>query len=431
MNLSLRPSLHSVLFSVVAFGPSVLATAQDQEPAAVSITALVDQVTSNHPELNFYVAELDAAKAGRRGAGALTAPELSVQAGHKRVRDSFDALAGEGTAWSVSLTQTFEWPGRLALRKALANRDVELAELGLARFRSGLASHVRRLAHQLYAAQAKAEALHEVAARFSALREVFLARDPAGITPLLETRVIEASELVLQHRVTKADIETRAALIELNQLRGAPLTAPLVIAPQELSLTDAPSVDVLLATAREKNFEFRMREVELAQQGITARLSRHERWPAVSVSPFVSKENAGDRETTVGLGLSVPLPVTGRSRSTVDHSAARLRQAEATMAMAERELERSVVTAAQSFQIKLAENRRWSQDAAEKFREAAELADQHYRLGAVPIGTYVEIQNRYLDAVEALLETQGETLQAGLELQQLTGLEFALEKNAP
>jgi cobalt-zinc-cadmium efflux system outer membrane protein len=290
---------------------------------------------------------------------------------------------------------------------------------------------VRRLAHQLYAAQVKAEALHEVAARFSALKEVFLARDPAGITPLLETRVIEASELVLLHRVAKADIETRAALIELNQLRGAPLTAPLVIATPELSLTEAPSVDVLLATAREKNFEFRMREVELAQQGITARLSRHERLPAVSVSPFVSRENAGDRETTIGLGLSVPLPVTGRSRSTVDQSAARLRQAEAAMAMAERELERSVVTAAQSFQIKLAENRRWSQDAAEKFREAAELADQHYRLGAVPIGTYVEIQNRYLDAVEALLETQGETLQAGLELQQLTGLEFALEKNAP
>jgi cobalt-zinc-cadmium efflux system outer membrane protein len=406
-------------------------SAQDQEPAAVSVTALVDQVSSNHPELNFYRAELDAAKAGRRGADALTPPELSMQAGHKRVRDSFGVLAGEGMAWSVSLTQTFEWPGRLALRKALANRDVELAELGLARFRSVLASHVRRLAHQLYAAQAKTDALQEVAARFSALKEVFLARDPAGITPLLETRVIEASELVLQHRVAEAEIETRAALIELNQLRGAPLTAPLVIATPELSLADAPSVDALLATAREKNFEFRMREVELAQQGITARLSRHERLPAVSVSPFVSKENAGDRETTIGLGLSVPLPVTGRSRSAVDQSAARLRQAEAAMAMAERDLERSVVTAAQTFQIKLAENRRWSQEAAEKFREAAELADRHYRLGAVPIGTYVEIQNRYLDAVEALLETQGETLQAGLELQQLTGLEFALEKNAP
>jgi cobalt-zinc-cadmium efflux system outer membrane protein len=290
---------------------------------------------------------------------------------------------------------------------------------------------VRRLAHGLYAAEAKAEAFREVAVRFSALKEVFLARDPAGITPLLETRVIEASELVLQHRVAKAEIDARAALVELNQLRGAPLVTPLKIAAPVLSFTDAPSVAVLLETAKEKNFEFRMREVELAQQGIAVRLARHERFPAVSVSPFVARENAGDRETTIGLGLSVPLPVTGRSRSTVDQTAARLRQAEAAMTMAERELERAVVTAAQSFEIKLAEARRWPREAASKFRATAELADRHYRLGAVPIGTYVEIQNRYLDAVEALLEMQGEVLQAGLELQQLTGLEFRLEENAP
>jgi hypothetical protein len=46
----------------------------------------------------------------------------------------------------------------------------------------------------------------------------------------------------------------------------------------------------------------------------------------------------------------------------------------------------------------------------QKFREAADLADRHYRTGAVPIATYVELQNSYLDAVEALLDTQRETL---------------------
>jgi cobalt-zinc-cadmium efflux system outer membrane protein len=36
----------------------------------------------------------------------------------------------------------------------------------------------------------------------------------------------------------------------------------------------------------------------------------------------------------------------------------------------------------------------------------------------------VELQNSYLDAVEALLDTQREALEAGLKLQQLTGLNF-------
>jgi len=85
----------------------------------VKLDALVTEVTSRHPELAFYEAEIAAAKAGARTAATRADPELSLSAGHKRVRDAAGALVGEGTAWSVSLTQTFEWPGRLALRKAL------------------------------------------------------------------------------------------------------------------------------------------------------------------------------------------------------------------------------------------------------------------------------------------------------------------------
>jgi cobalt-zinc-cadmium efflux system outer membrane protein len=58
----------------------------------------------------------------------------------------------------------------------------------------------------------------------------------------------------------------------------------------------------------------------------------------------------------------------------------------------------------------------------EHFRDAAELADRHYRLGAVPVSTYVELQKQYLEAVEALLETKEEALKAAQELELLTGL---------
>jgi cobalt-zinc-cadmium efflux system outer membrane protein len=56
------------------------------------------------------------------------------------------------------------------------------------------------------------------------------------------------------------------------------------------------------------------------------------------------------------------------------------------------------------------------------FKEAADLADRHYRLGAVPISTYVELQAQYLDAVESLLDTKREALEAATRLEWLTGL---------
>ena len=408
-----------------------LAVAALHAAEPVSLDALVAQTATQNPELRFYEAEIDAAHAGVRTAGSFADPELSVSAGRKRVHNSTGTLAGEGAAWSVSVAQTFEWPGRLALRKAVANRQVELAELGLARFRAALTTRARSLAYGLYAAQEQAAATAEVAARYRELREIFLQRDPAGLTPLLETRVIEAQELVLQRRATQAALAAQAALIELNQLRGAPVDAPLSLTGGGLVFHAAPALETLLAAARENNFEFRAARLELEQQGFAVSLARHERLPGITVSPFLSQESAGDRERVFGLGLTVPLPVTPRSGANVAAAEARRRQAETAVLLAQRQMEREVITAALAFEAKLGETAQWAPDSAGRFREAAALADRHYRLGAVPLATYVELQNSYLEAVEALLATKHETLAAGLRLRELTGLDFNPVETAP
>jgi len=42
----------------------------------------------------------------------------------------------------------------------------------------------------------------------------------------------------------------------------------------------------------------------------------------------------------------------------------------------------------------------------------------------VPIATYVELQKQYLEAVDALLETRREALEAAQQLELLTGLDI-------
>lgn len=417
-----RPVLGLLTLTLV--GAARAQPAATDASSAVSIPSLVSEITNNNPERRFYQEEIVAAKSGLRIAGRLSDPSVSLDLGQKRLRNSSGAKIGDGTVWSVSISQTFEWPGRLALRKAIANRQVDLAELGVARFENALGARARTLAFGLYSANAKAAAIREVSDRFAALKETFLARDPAGVTPLLETRVIEANELALQRRATEAELAVQASLIELNQLRGAAVDAPLSVKTPAMNYNALPATQELTSAAREKNFEYRMRLLELEQQGLAVRLAQNERYPGVTVSPYLSKDPVGDRETIVGLGLSVPLPVTGRTGAAVEVANARRRQAETAVAVALRELDREVITASQAFATKLAESRRWSPDAVQKFREAAELADRHYRTGAVPIATYVELQNSYLDAVEALLDTQSETLEAGLKIQQLTGLDL-------
>jgi cobalt-zinc-cadmium efflux system outer membrane protein len=396
--------------------PPALAAATN----AMTLDALVSEALAQNPELKFYEAELLAAKAGRKTAGQWANPEVSGSVGNKTVRGG--GLSAEGVAWSASVVQPFEWPGRFGLRKAIANRDIELAQLGYGRFKLALAARVRLLGYGLFAAQERADAAREVAERFKALREVLVQRDPAGLTPLLETRVIEATELTAQRTASDAELAAKAALLELNQLRGSATDTRMTVTQTPMRFPGLPDADALLAAARTNNFELRVRAVELTQQGFRVDLAKNERFPAISVGPQISQERAGDREQIVGVGISLPLPLWNRNAANIEAAQARQTQAEVSLAVTQRDIERQVLQAAQTYESKRRQMENWKPDSMKEFKDAAELADRHYRLGAVPISTYVELQKQYLEAVESLLDTKKDALEAAQNLELLTGL---------
>ncbi|MBN2505545.1 MAG: TolC family protein [Verrucomicrobia bacterium] len=402
------------------------ATAAADGNGESTVETLVAEALASNPELQYYQAELAAARAGRRISGAWANPEAEVQMGYKRSEDRGSGhLLGDGAAWSVTVSQTFDFPGRLSLRKAIANRQMEIATLGLEQFRAALAARVRQQTWRARVAQDLAQATREVRDRLQELALVLVQRDPAGVTPLLEARVIEANVITWQRRVTQAETALQTARLELNLLLGRAPQAPLRVAPTTFPFPAPPALEDLLALARTNNFDLRLRQAELEQQGFQVRLAQRERWPAVTLSPYYSSERAADQETTVGLGLSLPLPLWNRKQGETDQARARLLQAETLMRVSQRQVEQQVTTHALAYATQRAEMARWRPDAAGQLREAAELGDRHYRLGALPVGTYLELQKQYLEATEALLHTQADALEAWQQLELLAGRPLA------
>src|SRR5205814_4424742 len=130
---------------------------------ATSLDALVAEALARNPELNVYSSEIAAAKGERRTAGEWQNPEASTEGGAKIVRDYHGNTLGDGVLWTLGASQTFEYPGRVTLRKALANHQIALAELALEGFRTALASRVRAAAFRAALGQAKADAAGEIA----------------------------------------------------------------------------------------------------------------------------------------------------------------------------------------------------------------------------------------------------------------------------
>ncbi len=399
-----------------------LCAAEPKPSAPITLDALVAQALAENPELKFYEAEIAAAKGERKAAGAWANPEIAGELGRKRARGDVSA---EGTAWAVSVQQSFEWPGRVSLRKAIADRQVQLADAGLDQFRAALAAEVRKRAFALFTAQRRAEATREVSGRGEELVATLVQREPAGVTPLLETRAIEASVIKLRREASEAAQEAQSALYELNQLRGLPIQMQLVIADVTLNFADLPGVEELLRRAGRGNFTLRQREIELAQQGFKVRLSENEAWPAITLGPQFSHEKAGEKETVAGVGVSLPLPLWNRNTGNVEAAKARELQAQTSLRLSQREIERKIREQAAAYELHRKEMTRWNPKVAEQLREAAALADRHYRLGAVPLATYLEVQSSYLEALEAIYATQADALNAQAEIELLTGAKLS------
>lgn len=392
-----------------------------QAHSDLTVDDLVAGALAANPELTLYREEIDAARGGRWQAGRWANPEFTLEVGQKRVRDWAGGTSAEGLAWAASIAQPIEFPGRLALRKAIADRDIELAQLGVEHFQRVIENRVRTLAYALYATHTALNAADTVAYQTRELAEAVLSREPGGISPLLESRILQNSHLQLQHRHREAQVAYQQVLIELNQLRNVPPDTPLRLSEPELKLPAAPPNTSLVHRAWRHAFEARARQVELEQQGFRLRLSENERYPAVTLIPFFSQENAADRETVAGLGISVPLPIWDQNTGNIQTSRARLRQAEAATHVMRRELERRVIALALNYTASRDALLALDPGLLDSLHEASQLADRHYRLGAIPVGTYLEVQAAYLDTLDTLLTLRRQAYEAQLELELLTG----------
>src|SRR5262249_436532 len=104
-------------------------------------------------------------KGAIRTAATVRNPELNTEFGYKNSREKSGGTTGDGAVLAFSFSQTIEYPGRIALRKAIANHDLVLAELHLEQFRLTLAARVRSLAYAMTGAHEKTMAVQDVASR--------------------------------------------------------------------------------------------------------------------------------------------------------------------------------------------------------------------------------------------------------------------------
>jgi cobalt-zinc-cadmium efflux system outer membrane protein len=406
---------------VFTLGSSVLA---EEKPVATplhSIEQLVAQALANNAELRVFEAELSAAKGQRTQAGFFKNPEISTEIGAREVRDSENVLQGNGTTFSIAVTQTFEFPGKGTLRKAIANKNIEIAELGLEQFRLALAGQVRLLAYEHLAAVAEAEAAESVYRQSNEIGSEVAEQTGFGARQQIEIRLIQASLVELGVAIKEASLRREETRTKLNALLGRPQSMPLRLRDPLLPPHKQLDVNRLILAAQESNPLLRIRQRELERSARELSAARLDPAPDFAIGPFFSRDVAGDREQNIGAAVSATVPLWDWNIGNIQSAKARREAAAALRVKAERETEAEILRRVRAYELSRRQLGMIPSGLLKNVREVSTLAGTQFRNGSINAQLYLDAQSAYLNALRASQNAVLDAWRTLLDLNLLTG----------
>ena len=417
----------------LALALSSFVRAQDRPPAPHpnTIEGLVTRAFEGNAELRVFEAELVAAKGQRTQAGFFKNPEISTEIGGREVRDSENVLQGNGTTFGIAVTQSFEFPGKGTLRKAIANKNIEIAELGLEQFRLALVGQVRLLAYEHLAAMAEAEAAESVYRQSNELSSQLASQTGFGARQQIEIRLIQASLVELAVTIKDASLRREETRTKLNALLGLPQNMPLRIRDPLLPPHSRLDANQLVFAAREKNplLKIRRRELERSARELSA--ARLDVAPDFAIGPFFSRDVAGDTEQNIGAAISATVPLWDWNIGNIQSAKARRDAAEALRVKAERDTEAEILSRLKAYELTLRQLGMIPSGLLQNVREASKLAETQFRNGSISAQLYLDTQSAYLDVLRAWQNAVLDAWRTLLDLNLLTGGNVDTKREKP
>lgn len=380
----------------------------------LTIADATREVLSMHPAASALQAQIDAATALRKQAGYRPNPEASFGAGYK------DADVDSGYEAEASLVFPIERKGKREARLGIAESDQQIAEAELAGLRRDISLQVRTLAYEYLTASVDAEIAGEIAERSRVMIELLRQRPAAGPAILLELKVIEASLVEFQKSAREFNAQRDIARRSLNLLLGRDPDTLLEIT----DTLSVPSVsyelsDLEKGLARNPAQIKRLAEVQRAIY--EAETARMEAKPDMSVGPYVAYEELDGSETTLGVAFSIPLMWRNRNQGAIAAAEATIIAVEARAAADLNAAKLEAVRIHRMYEAAVEQANAIPPEQVEALHDAADLADRQYRLGAIPVQLFLEVQREFLSVQLLRHNALLEALKNEAVLQWLTG----------
>lgn len=396
------------------------AVAQSAAPTqSRTMDALIGEVLAHNPELKGVEADVAAAKGARQTAGQWKNPDFSIMYANRQVMSV--GAYGKGFSDSIGITQTFEFPGKATLRKAIANQDIVTAEIGLNQFRQALAGRVTVLSYRYAYAIENRQAADLAASRARALIALLDKRPKAGLQAMFDSGALSGNLTELISSQRDLDQEALSVRAELNILRGWPAETPLtVILPANTPFV-LEDFNAFLLKSLSTSPVLQLKKVDLARSRNRVTASKLDVAPDFVIQPYYSLDKADDHDQKLGATLTVTLPVWNQNQGNIAAAKANFIKAESTEAQARDDLQLALTRVYQTRNLIARQLKEIGPDMLKELSQLADLADRHYRLGAISLQTFLEAQRQYLATSRSVHQAMLDQVTAECDLRLLSG----------
>jgi cobalt-zinc-cadmium efflux system outer membrane protein len=409
------------LLLAVALGSTTAFPAKGQETNSapgtngLTLDAATQLALANNPEIRVLTADIASARGEATTAKTWQNPEVSVAPGFKSVRDPSDTqFHGD-----FGLEQTFEWPGKRALRRAVAEKNVAVRQFALAGFRSQLAIQMRRAYFTLLTTREVVALREQRLTLGKSFVDAAKKKVEGGFAPEFEATKAEVEVVAAQKSLREAQAQHDAARVTLNALMGRKSTEPLTVTGTLGDGIALPSQATLLEQALARNPGVKVQEAEAERTGLSLQSIRKSRLPDFKVGP--SLEYTRD-EQIVGFGLSLPLPFWDKKIGEIATATAGQEKALAELEKLRHEILRDVTTAAQNLTAAQESLTFYTPALRDKLKAALDAAAQGYSEGRTPLLLYLEAQRTYFDTQADYFETLQQQFETQAELESALGV---------
>ncbi|HUI06812.1 MAG TPA: TolC family protein [Verrucomicrobiae bacterium] len=369
-------------------------TAWSAPPPALTVAAAVREAQENNPEIRALSAGVAAARGEVTTANTWDNPSLSALPGLRRSEPSGGPSSREFDG-VFELTQTFEFPGKRSLRRALAEKDVELRELALTAFREQLDIQVRRSFYTLLVFQ-QVLALKEQGVTLSkTFLEAARKRVANGFASEFDATKAEVEVVTAQKALGDAQAQRAAARAALSTLLGRRPDTDFEVTGALSAVVIVPPETTLLQQVAASNPSLKIQVTEVERTGLNLRSVRKSRLPDFTVGPSV--EYLPD-EQTYQFGITLPLPLWDRKSGEIATATAEQQSALAELEKLQQEVLRDVTTAYHNLVSARESLALFTPEFFAKLKRALDDAGQGYAGGRTPLLIYLETQRTYFDA---------------------------------